>query len=81
VGVRRYAMKVKEENWSRKKNIKIHFEFFILISSSRMDADRKAAFCGFGMSHGCSFILATPQRGERLLDVPKGNGYERRGQV
>jgi hypothetical protein len=24
-----------------------------------------------GMSRVCSFMLATPQRGERLLDVPK----------
>jgi hypothetical protein len=30
-------MKVKEENESRKENIKIHFEFFILISSCRKD--------------------------------------------
>ena len=28
------------------------------------------------MSHVCSFLLATAQRAERLLDVPKRNGYE-----
>jgi hypothetical protein len=64
-------MKVKEENGRRKKNIKIHFEFFILISPSRKDADRKAGFFGFVVGRVCSCILANPQRGERLLDVPK----------
>lgn len=70
-------MKVKEENGRRKKNIKIHFEFFILISSSRKDADRKAGFFEFVVGRVYSCILATPQRGERLLDVPKRKGCER----
>jgi hypothetical protein len=71
-GVRRYAMKVKRKRGEeKKKNIKIHFEVFILISYCR-----KGAAFRSGRRHFCCFVLATPQRRERLLGVPKRNTYE-----